>query len=269
MLLLGYQPEFEHAPQHVVAAILCPLRAGDGVGGGGRLGQCGQDGHLVQVEFVQVATEIDRGRGGDAICALPEIDLVQVQFEDLVLGQLPFDLQREEDFADLALIGALPGQKEVAGKLHGDGAAALGALAGAEQVDAGAQQTHRIHAAVPVETFVFRRHKGLQEALGHLGYGYGFAPLFCEFADQAAVMGIHLKGCLQTDFAQSVHRRKTGCIIEIQAQKDRDGCDARANGERQQGEDDAYEQGHGLAISRGARNGSTGKRLAATCSCGL
>ena len=76
--------------------------------------------------------EIEQRRGGDAIGAEAEIDLVEIEFEDLVLRIGALDAQRQQRFLDLALERHLVGQQEVLGDLLGDGRGALRAAAAAE-----------------------------------------------------------------------------------------------------------------------------------------
>ena len=74
--------------------------------------------------------EIDQRGGGDAVGAEAEIDLVEIELEDLLLGIGALDLEREQRFLDLALERDLVGQKEVLGDLLGDGRGALRPAAG-------------------------------------------------------------------------------------------------------------------------------------------
>ena len=64
-------------------------------------------------------------RGVDAVGAAAEIDPVEIELEDLVLGELRLQRQRQDRLADLAAEGAVVGQEDVAGELLGDGRAAL------------------------------------------------------------------------------------------------------------------------------------------------
>ena len=75
-----------------------------------------------------MAEEAPRG-GVDAIGAAAEIDAVEIEFEDLVLGEAPFERQREDRLADLAGEGEVVGEEDVAGELLGDGRAALRPMA--------------------------------------------------------------------------------------------------------------------------------------------
>ena len=67
-----------------------------------------------------VAEESSR-RGVDAIGAAAEIDAVEVELEDLVLGEFALEREREDRFLDLAPEAAVVGQEDVARELLGDG----------------------------------------------------------------------------------------------------------------------------------------------------
>jgi hypothetical protein len=52
----------------------------------GRLGQSGQIGRLADGQLVQSLVEIGERRGDDPVGSLAQIDLVQIELEDAVLG---------------------------------------------------------------------------------------------------------------------------------------------------------------------------------------
>jgi len=59
----------------------------------------------------------------DAIDTRSEVDLIDIGFEDLFLGELLFDLKSDEHLLELAGPVAFKGEKEVFCQLLGDGAA--------------------------------------------------------------------------------------------------------------------------------------------------
>jgi hypothetical protein len=83
----------------------------DGRIGVGRLGQTGQQGHLGQVELINVLSEIGLGRRLDAIGPRPHIDLIEVNVEDLVLGEPLLHALGQDGFLDLAGELLLRGQQ--------------------------------------------------------------------------------------------------------------------------------------------------------------
>ena len=81
-----------------------------------------------------MAEEAARG-GVDAIAAAAEIDLVQIEFEQFVLREFPFERHREEHFAQLARPGVAVRQEDVARELLGDRRGALHPAPGAIMLD--------------------------------------------------------------------------------------------------------------------------------------
>ena len=108
----------------------------------------------------QRLAEVDLRRRGEAVGALAEEDLVDVELEDLVLGQVGLDLPGEQDLAELAGDRLLAGQEEVAGDLHGDRAGAL-LGAGREVGERGARDAQIVDAAVLIEALVLGGQNGL------------------------------------------------------------------------------------------------------------
>src|SRR5438105_1341359 len=69
--------------------------------------------------------EVDVRRRSEAVRPLPEEDLVDVELEDLVLGEIRLDLEGQQHFRELAGERLLAREEERARHLHGDGAGAL------------------------------------------------------------------------------------------------------------------------------------------------
>ena len=94
-----------------------------------RLGHGREERGLGQREVLRPAAEVVAGRRLDAARAVPEIDVVQVHLEDLVLAELVLDLLGHAHLEELApqralLAGQVLGE-DVAGELHGQRARAL------------------------------------------------------------------------------------------------------------------------------------------------
>ena len=69
-------------------------------------------------------------RGGlDAVQAVAEVDLVQIQLEDLLLGVEVLDVRREDDFLQLPAICLVAREEALSRELLRDRAAAFGAPA--------------------------------------------------------------------------------------------------------------------------------------------
>src|SRR5690606_28552928 len=90
----------------------------DGGGGGGDLvghgasvlgggGEASQQGSLREVHIGRWLAEVRLRSGLDSVGAVAQVDVVQVQLEDLVLRELPFDLSRDTRLHDLPADAAL------------------------------------------------------------------------------------------------------------------------------------------------------------------
>ena len=103
-----------------------------------------------------VAEEAARG-GVDAIGAAAEIDAVEIEFEDLVLGEAPFERQRQYALAQLAGEAAVVGQEDVAGELLGDRRDAAHPAAAGQAEPEAARDADRIDAGMRAEAPVLDR----------------------------------------------------------------------------------------------------------------
>ncbi|MNZ33673.1 hypothetical protein D3C78_510260 [compost metagenome] len=116
--------QFVHARENPVAADLGAFGVDHRVVARGSLGQAGDHRQLGQRQFADRLAVVDlRGRL-DAVGAVAEVDLVDVQLEDRVLVEGPLDLQGEKYLVDFPGKTPLVGEEEVLRHLHGDGAAA-------------------------------------------------------------------------------------------------------------------------------------------------
>ena len=141
-------------------------------------------------QFVHRFVEIDQRRGGDAVGAEAEIDFIEIEFEDAVLGIGALDAHRQQGFLDLAGEGDLVGQKEVLGDLLGDRRGALRALVGAEilRIRHGrARHAGEVDAAVLVEILVLGREERVGDEFWHRLDRQIEAPLLGILAEQRAV----------------------------------------------------------------------------------
>ena len=202
VFLVTDEAEAVHAPEDIVPAHPRPLRIDHRVVARGRLGQAGDHGHLGQGQLGRGLAVVDLGGGGETVGPLAQVDLVQVQLEDLLLAQLVLDLQGQQDFVELAQIGLLAAEEEVAGHLHGDGGAALPLLAGADQVEGGAQQPLVVHAGMLEEAVVLGGQDGLDEPGREFRVFQGGALHLAEFGNQRPVAGIDPQRHLQLHLAQ-------------------------------------------------------------------
>ena len=100
---------------------------------------------------------------------VPEVDVVQVHLEDLVLGELPLDLVGHPDLEDLAAERPLAsGQRvgeDVAGELHRDGARPFVDAAGLHVADDGAEDALQVDGAMLAEPLVLDGDERLADVL--------------------------------------------------------------------------------------------------------
>ena len=158
-----------------------------------RLRQRGEIGRVRQGELAQRLVPIGLGGGGDTVGARAEIDLVQIELEDLLLGEGALDADGEDGFLQLALDILVVRQQEVLGHLLGDGRGADHAAARLHRAqigDDGADDALNVEAAMLVEILVLGRDESLDDALGNGGDGHVDAPLARELGDEPAVIGV-------------------------------------------------------------------------------
>ncbi len=84
------------------------------------LGQRREIGRFGIGQLVKRLVEIVERGSGNPIGIEAEENLVEIKFEDFVLGERIFDPQRQQRFLDLAVPGLVRGQKEVLGDLLGN-----------------------------------------------------------------------------------------------------------------------------------------------------
>ena len=224
-----------HFAQHPVSTPQRSSRITFRVVVGRSLGQGPQKGRLVRRQLIQRLAEIVIGRRGHAIGAIAQVDLVQIQFEDLLLGQRRFQTAGEDRFLELAVQAGLTGQQDVLGDLLGDGRAALQTLArhDVEHVlEHGPADAGHVDAAVIEEVLILGRQEGVNDRLRHLVIGDVDASLVGELADQGPVAGIDA-------------RRRRGAIVSQfrgvrHVVQDPGGVD----GHHHPGQGDAAQQGH-------------------------
>ena len=131
----------------------------------GRLGQDCEEGHFVQLELIDVLVEIGAARRLHAESAAAERDFVQIQLENLFLGQRILDTHRKDRLAHLAAIAELIGEQQVLRDLLGDRRGADRAAAVAEVRDDRADDARIVDAAVAEKGLVLGREEGAHQKL--------------------------------------------------------------------------------------------------------
>ena len=135
----------------------------------------GEERALGHRELRDVLAEVRlRGRL-DAVRAAAVVDRVEVVLEDLVLGLLLVDLQRDEDLARLARQRAVLGEEVVLHVLLGDRRPTLRRLPALDGDPHGARDARGRDAVVAVEVLVLGREHRLLHRVGHLGQRHRLA----------------------------------------------------------------------------------------------
>ena len=114
--------------------------------------------------------------------AAAHIGAVEIELEDLVLGQVELEPERQERFLDLALERALVGEEEVLGELLRDRGAALHDAAAAGVDRHGAEGADRVDAPMLVEAPVLGRERRLDEIVGEVLELVGIVVAGCRGA---------------------------------------------------------------------------------------
>ena len=134
------------------------------------------------------------GGGLHPVGAVPEVDGVQVQLEDLVLLQLSLETDGECGLLRLAIEDAVIAEECLLHQLLGDGRSALLDLTGLHVLDQRAHQAAQVDAAMLVELCVLDREDRLFHCVGHLRQRDGFTVLGAvERGQQIAVGGEDLR----------------------------------------------------------------------------
>ena len=132
------------------------------------LEEAGEHRRLGEGDVAYRLAEIElRGRL-DAEGAAAHIGAVEVELEDLVLGELALQPEREVCFLDLALERPLARQEEVLGELLGDRGAALHDAARLGIACDGAEGADDVDAEMVVEAAILGREHCLDDIVGHL-----------------------------------------------------------------------------------------------------
>ena len=148
------EPGLDHVLQHGRGALARAGRIDRRGVARRRLEQAGQQRRLGQRDLGGGLAEVAPGGGVDAVGAGAEIHPVEIQGQDLVLGQMALEPDRQQQLLHLALEMALMRQEQVLGQLLGDRAAALADAAGAQIAERGADDAARIEARMAVEAAV-------------------------------------------------------------------------------------------------------------------
>ena len=158
------------------------------------LDNAGERGPLFEVQVVRSLAEVQLRRGFHTVGAMPEVDLVAVEGEDLFLGVALLDPNRDQRLLDLALPAAITdrkpnlGREDIAGELLGNRAAAGRLAARRDVADQREHHARNAQTGVFEESRVFRREDGLAQVRRDLGVMNNHAAFDGELADQLPVL---------------------------------------------------------------------------------
>ncbi len=132
-----------------------------------RLEQAGHHGGLGKRDVLHRLAEVVVRRGRDPERAAAHVGAVEVELEDLALGQVELEPDGEEGLLDLALEGALVREEQVLGELLRDGRPALHHAAAARVDGERPRGADRVDAPVLEEAPVLSGERRLDEIVGH------------------------------------------------------------------------------------------------------
>jgi hypothetical protein len=170
--LVSFGPADEAAVDHFgndeTGALGSAFRMVDRVEGRRRIEHRGEDRCLRQSDVARRLAEILLGRLFHTGGAGAEIDPVEIELQDLVLGISVLEPQSQHRLLELALVGAVGIEKQVLGQLLGYGRAALNHPAGLIVGEKGAAKSDRVDAEVVIETTVLDGDDGLWQVARQL-----------------------------------------------------------------------------------------------------
>ena len=137
---------------------------------GRRLRQRRQIGHLFEGQLIKRFVEIVQRRRRHAIAAEAKIDFVEIERQNLVLGEGPLHPQRQDGFLDLAVDRHLVGQQEVLCHLLRDGRGPDGPPSGAVIHRVGDNRPRKgakVNAEMRIKGLVLSRKERLYQARRH------------------------------------------------------------------------------------------------------
>ena len=163
----------------------------DRVVGGGSLQDGGQDRGLGKRDVARRLAEVFLGGLLDANGAGTVVDAIEVELEDVLLGELGLEPDGEHHLLELALYGPLRLQEQVLGQLLGQGGPAFDDVPGAIVRDGGASEADRIDAEVAVEATVLDGDHRLRHVDRKLVQPHLVAEERAAFGQHLAVGGEH------------------------------------------------------------------------------
>jgi hypothetical protein len=164
----GDHLEFCHAREDEIFPISGGCRFPQGVVACRGFGNPRQEGALGLGQLLRIFVEIKAGGLDDAPGPVPEVDFVEIHFQNLLLGVFAFIFQGQEAFLELPLDGFFAGKIFVLDQLLGDRRAPLGHSPFDHVLDQGAGYAAQVDSPMFVKTGVFNGHQGILQKNGNL-----------------------------------------------------------------------------------------------------
>ncbi len=186
-LALGHEAGVDQIVQHHVGAGAGGGQVDVGREFGRRLEQAGQHRGFRQIDVAHRLVEVEMRGTIDAEGAAAHVSAVEIELQDLVLGEPGLEPDRQKRLVDLALDGALIAQEQVLGELLGDRGAALPHPAGLRVGDEGARRAGDVDAEMVVEAAVLGGQGRLDQIVRKILQRDGIIVLDAAAADRIAV----------------------------------------------------------------------------------
>ena len=183
--LRGDKAVLQHALNDVLLADARAARVFDRVVGRGRFGQARQHRRLGNGDVFERFAKVGFAGRGKTVGPVAQEDLVHIDFQNLVFGQVVLELEGQQYLVNLAGKGFLRRQIHIARHLHGDGRGAL-ALGAAHVGRCGPHHAQVVDAAVLEKAGVFDGQDGVFHHRWNFFNRCERAVLFAKFTDQLA-----------------------------------------------------------------------------------
>ena len=232
-LHVGDMAQFVHPAQHVHLALLGALGIDHRIEARRGFGQPGQHRGLGYGDVLQRLSVIDLCRSGEAVGTLTQVDLVDIDLQDFVLGQARLDLEGQQRLVQLARQRFLAAEEEIPGHLHGNGG---GALTPASRTQVGVSRPDDplvVHPGMLVEALILGGEDGAFHDFRDFDYGNDGSALLAELSDQGAFRGVHAQRHFGAVIGQHIERRQIRVGEQDHQTQQRAGGDTQS-GQKQQ-----------------------------------
>ena len=186
-LLRAHVAVLGHLLQHIDLAGFGGPGVGDRVLAIGRLRNPGQHRRLTQGQVSRALAEVVLRGLLDAVAEVPEEDLVQVEREDVVLGEVLLEPTSQDGLFDLSAPALLGREQKRLHHLLGDGGGAAQDLSMHRVHEEGMEDVGIVEAGVVVEVGILGADHRLLEQVGDLVFGEDGAALVEELPTDQAI----------------------------------------------------------------------------------